>query len=55
MGQSVPDYLEAMDIRNVGTLRRMAPMAFPRPLRRAGELVADQNIHGAWRVYAKET
>ena len=52
--QSLQAYLDSADIRNVGHLKRVVPMAFPRPLRRASELVADLNTHGAWRVYPKE-
>lgn len=53
-GKPLIDYLEATPPQEVASLKRLAPMAFPRPLRRTTELVADQNIHGAWRVYAKE-
>lgn len=53
-GKSIPAYLEATDIRQVGSLKRVVPMAFPRPLRRATELTADLNIHGDWRIYAKD-
>lgn len=53
-GKPLNEYLESADICDLGSLRRMAPMAFPRPLRRATTLVADVNVHGAWRVYAKD-
>jgi hypothetical protein len=56
-GANMPllEYLESSDIRNVDKLRKLAPMAFPKPLRSVTRLHADQNIHGAWRVYVKES
>jgi len=52
---TVREFLEAgFDIRNVGNLRRLVPMAFPRPLRR-GELIIDENHHNHWRVTTKKS
>lgn len=47
--KDVADYLLSIDVLDVSKLRHIIPEAFPRVLR-AGALVGDQNIHGAWRV-----
>lgn len=48
-GKDVEGFLASIDIREVGNLRRIIPQAFPKTLR-AVPLVAEQNIHDAWRV-----
>lgn len=48
-GKTAAEFLATMDVRGIGHIRDLVPEAFPRVLRRA-PLVAEQNIHGAWRV-----
>jgi hypothetical protein len=52
-GKPVSVFLQDMDVRNVGALRDCMFDAFPKPLKK-GELVADLNPRGQWRVEAKE-
>jgi len=49
-------FLNHMDVRHVGDLRKLIPEAFPKKLQRL-PLKSKLNIHGKWRVDAtdKET
>lgn len=49
MEMTVDQFINRLDVRNIGTLRAVVPQAFPKKLR-AGEIEARKNIHGAWRI-----
>ena len=50
--QTAKDWVSSIDAHHAETLRQLAWWAFPKKLR-TGELIADQNIHGAWRITTK--
>ena len=49
MGVSAAEAIMKYDIKEIESLRRIIPAAFPKVIRQ-GPLVGSQNIHGAWRV-----
>ena len=54
MELTVEQFINRLDVRNLGTLRAVLPGAFPKKLR-TGPIEARKNIHQAWRVDPKET
>jgi hypothetical protein len=52
-GLSPEQFINRLDVRNLGTLRAVVPQAFPKKLR-TGPIEARKNIHGAWRIDPKE-
>lgn len=49
MGVEPTVAIMAYDIKEIESLRRIIPAAFPKVIRQ-GPLCGNQNIHGAWRV-----
>lgn len=47
--KNIEEFLLGYDIRGIGRLRTISVNSFPKVLRQ-GPLVAELNIHGAWRV-----
>lgn len=47
--KNIEEFLLGYDIRDIGRIRNISPNSFPKVLRQ-GSLVAELNIHGAWRV-----
>jgi hypothetical protein len=51
--RTLDEFIYALDMREIGLLRDLVPLAFPRHLRPPVELVLFQNNLGAWRLDPK--